>query len=226
VIDPGHGGKDPGAVGKGLREKDVCLDIAQRLAVGLNRLPGYKAVVTRQSDQFISLGERMRAAEREGADLFVSIHVNAARSSRATGSEVFFLSIGAATDRAAAELARLENEADPEFVVEQDGALQGLPFAVDLRQSDTLLRSSRIAEVVLDVLSARGLAEPRGVKQAGFAVLKSFQVPSILVEVGFISSQSERKKLKDPGHRQKLADGLAEGVRTYFDRFAPARSAP
>jgi N-acetylmuramoyl-L-alanine amidase len=226
VLDPGHGGKDPGALGKGLREKDVCLDVARRLAAALNKAPGYRAVITRQDDRRVSLAQRMLFAEQQGADLFVSIHVNAARSSRASGAEVFFLSIGAATDRAAAELARLENEADPEFVVKEDEALKGLPFAVDLRQSDTLLRSSRIAEVVLDALSTRGLAEARGVKQAGFAVLKSFQVPSILVEVGFISSQLERKKLKSPDHREKLAEALAAGVRRYFDHFAPARPGP
>ena len=226
VLDPGHGGADPGAVGKGLREKDVCLDVAKRLATALNKVRGYRALISRQDDRLIPLVERMRFAEREGADLFVSIHVNAARSSRASGAEVFFLSIGAATDRAAAELARLENEADPDLVVQEDEGLQGLPFAVDLRQSDTLLRSSRIAEVVLDVLTARGLAESRGVKQAGFAVLKSFQVPSILVEVGFISSPAERKKLKSADHRQRSAEALAIGVRRYFDRFAPARTAP
>jgi N-acetylmuramoyl-L-alanine amidase len=226
VLDPGHGGADPGAVGKGLREKDVCLDVAKRLAATLNKVPGYRAVISRQDDRRVPLAERMRFAEREGADLFVSIHVNAARSSRASGAEVFFLSIGAATDRAAAELARLENEADPDFVVQEDAGLKGLPFAVDLRQSDTLLRSSRIAEAVLDVLTARSLAESRGVKQAGFAVLKSFQVPSILVETGFISSPAERRKLKSPDHRQRLAEALAAGVRRYFDRFAPARPAP
>lgn len=226
VLDPGHGGGDPGALGKGLREKDISLDVAKRLAAALNKAPGYRAVITRQDDLRVSLLKRMLFAEQQGADLFVSIHVNAAGSSRASGAEVFFLSIGAATDRAAAELARLENEADPDFVVKEDEALQGLPFAVDLRQSDTLLRSSRIAEVVLDALSARGLAESRGVKQAGFAVLKSFQVPSILVEVGFISSQMERKKLKSPDHREKLAEALAAGVRRYFERFAPARPAP
>jgi N-acetylmuramoyl-L-alanine amidase len=226
VLDPGHGGNDPGAVGKGLREKDVCLDVAKRLAAAINKAPGYRAVITRQDDRRVSLPERTRFAEREGADLFVSIHVNAARSRRAYGAEVFFLSIGAASDRAAAELARLENEADPDLVVDEDEALKGLPFAVDLRQSDTLLRSSRIAEVVLDALSTRGLAESRGVKQAGFAVLKSFQVPSILVETGFISSQAERKKLKSPDYRQKLSEALAEGIRRYFDRFAPTRTAP
>jgi N-acetylmuramoyl-L-alanine amidase len=226
VIDPGHGGGDPGALGKGLREKDVCLDVARRLAAALNKTPGYRAVLTRQDDRRVALAERMRFAEREGADLFVSIHVNAARSSRATGAEVFFLSIGAATDRAAAELARLENEADPDWVVEEDEGLRGLPFAIDLRQSDTLLRSSRLAEVVLDVLTARGLAEPRGVKQAGFAVLKSYQVTSILVELGFISSPTERKKLKSLDHREKLAEALASGVQRYFDQFAPARAAP
>jgi N-acetylmuramoyl-L-alanine amidase len=226
VIDPGHGGHDPGAVGQGLREKDVCLDVAKRMAAALNKKPGLRAVVTRQDDRFVSLGERMRRAEREGADVFISIHVNAAPTTRASGAEVFFLSIGAATDRAAAELARLENEADPDFVVEEDEALKGLPFVVDLRQSDTMMRSSRLAEVVLDILTSRGLAEPRGVKQAGFAVLKSFQVTSILVEVGFISSPSERKKLKSADHRRKLAEALAEGVERYFAKFAPAAAPP
>lgn len=226
VLDPGHGGHDPGATGKGLREKDVCLDVAKRMAADLNRQPGIRAVITRNDDRFISLAERMRFAEREGADLFISIHVNAAPSSRASGAEVFFLSIGAATDRAAAELARLENEADPAFVVEEDAALRGLPFVVDLRQSDTLLRSSRLAETVLDVLTAKSLAEPRGVKQAGFAVLKSYQVTSILVELGFISSPAERKKLKSPEHRQSLARAMAEGVGRYFEALAPARANP
>lgn len=226
IVDPGHGGADPGAVGKGLREKDVCLDVAKRLAAALNKVPGYRAVISRQDDRRIPLAERMRFAEREGADLFISIHVNAAPSSRASGAEVFFLSIGAATDRAAAEVARLENEADPDFVVQEDEALRGLPFAIDLRQADTLLRSSRIAEVVLDVLTARGLAESRGVKQAGFAVLKSFQVPSILVEVGFISSPAERKKLKSSDYRQRLAEALASGVWRYFGQSAPVRTAP
>lgn len=225
VIDAGHGGDDPGAVGGTLQEKVVCLDVARRLADLLNQTPGFRAHLTRADDRRISLSERMRIAERHDADLFVSIHVNAARNRQASGAEVFFLSIGAATDRAASELARLENEVDPDLVVAEDEALRGLPFAVDLRQSDTLLRSSRIAEVVLDVLSARRLAEPRGVKQAGFAVLKSFQVPSILVELGFISSEADRKKLQTNTHRAQLAEALSEGIRDYFERFAPKRSA-
>lgn len=224
VIDAGHGGDDPGAVRAGLQEKTVCLDVARRLADLLNRTPGFRAHLTRSDDRRITLGERMRVAERHDADLFVSIHVNAAKSTKASGAEVFFLSIGAATDRAASELARLENEADPDLVVAEDQALIELPFGVNLRQSDTLLRSSRIAEVVLDVLSDRKLAEPRGVKQAGFAVLKSFQVPSILVELGFISSQADRKKLQTAGHRAQLAEALNEGIQQYFERFAPKRS--
>jgi N-acetylmuramoyl-L-alanine amidase len=225
VLDPGHGGKDPGATAKGLKEKTVCLDVALRTAEILKRTPGFTPQLTRDSDRFIPLGERTRFAERKDADLFVSIHVNAAASRAADGAEVFFLSIGAASDRASSELARLENEADPDYVVEEDQELRGLPFAVDLRQSDTMLRSSRIAEVVLDLLAARKLAEPRGVKQAGFAVLKSFQVPSILVELGFISSQSDRKKLQTKEHRARLAEALAAGIREYFENYAPLRDA-
>lgn len=223
VIDAGHGGHDPGAVGKDLKEKEVCLDVALRLAERLNRLPGFEAHLTRSDDRLISLGQRLRFAESKDADLFVSIHVNAAPSRAAVGAEVFYLSIGAATDRASSELARLENEAHPDYVVAEDAELQGLPFAVSLRQSDTLLRSSRIAEVVLDVLAERKLGEPRGVKQAAFAVLKSFQVPSILVELGFISNPVDRKRLQTKEHRGKLAEALADGVRQYFERYAPQR---
>jgi N-acetylmuramoyl-L-alanine amidase len=224
VLDAGHGGKDPGATAKGLREKEVCLDVAARTAGILNGTPGFRAHLTRADDRFIPLGERMRVAERKDADLFVSIHVNAAKNRQASGAEVFFLSIGAASDRASSELARLENEADPDYVVAEDEELRGLPFAVDLRQSDTMLRSSRIAEVVLDLLAARRLAEPRGVRQAGFAVLKSFQVTSILVEVGFISSPADRKKLQTKEHRVRLAEALAAGIREYFEKYAPQRA--
>jgi N-acetylmuramoyl-L-alanine amidase len=224
VIDAGHGGNDPGAVAKDLREKDVCLDVARRLADLLNRKPGMKASLSRAGDVFLPLRQRLRLAEQRDAELFVSIHVNAAPSRQARGTEVYFLSLGAATDAASREVARLENESDPDYVVEEDGDLRQLPFLIDLRQSDTLLRSSRAAELVLDVLTRRSLAESRGVKQAGFAVLKSFQVPSVLVELGFISSKQDRKDLADPAHRQKLAEALADGVSLYFERFAPHRS--
>jgi N-acetylmuramoyl-L-alanine amidase len=206
-----------------MREKDICLDVARRLEEKISRTPGFRAVLTREKDTLVPLRERMRRAEREGADLFVSIHVNAAPERSARGVEVFFLSIGAASDEASRELARIENEEGPEYVNQEDAALNGLPFLVDLRQSDTLLRSSRAAEVILDVLTGRRLAQARGVKQAGFAVLKSFQVPSVLVELGFLSSSGDRKDLATPAYRARLADALAQGIQQYFRQYAPRK---
>ncbi len=224
VIDPGHGGEDPGATGGALEEKAITLDVARRLADVLRADAGLRPHLTRDDDRRIPLRKRMRTAEEKDADLFVSIHVNASTSRAAAGAEVFFLSLGAASDEAASEAARLENEADPEYVMEEDASLEGIPFSVQLRQADTLRRSSRAAERVLDAMGDRKLAEVRGVKQAGFAVLKSFQVPSILVEVGFISSATDRKKLADPEHRQRLAEAIAAGVRDYLLHDAPHRA--
>ncbi len=223
VIDAGHGGRDPGTVAKGVREKEICLEVAQLMAKAINKTPGFKAVLTRDKDTFIPLRDRMRFAEKQNADLFLSLHVNSAPSRKAQGVEVFYLSLGAASDEASRELARLENEADPTYVVEEDEGLKKLPFMLDLRQSDTLLRSSHAAEVVLNVLTDEKLAPARGVKQAGFAVLKSYQVPSVLVELGFLSSAADREKLKTQKHRQALAAALARGVTRYFEKFAPQR---
>jgi N-acetylmuramoyl-L-alanine amidase len=166
----------------------------------------------------------MLLAEKYEADAFISIHVNAAKRKDAYGVEVFFLSMGGASDQASKELARLENEADPEYVVTEDSLLQGIPFSFDLRQSDTLLRSSRLAESVLVSFEASQLAASRGVKQAGFAVLKSFQVPSALIEIGFLSNPAEARRLKDAKHRQKLADCIVKGTIEYFERFARAKA--
>jgi len=223
LLDPGHGGKDPGATRRDLQEKEIALDIARRVEKILETSPGFEARLSRTDDRRIGLRERCRVAEDFGADAFISIHVNAAKKRGAMGVEVFFLSLGAASDEASREVARLENEADPDYVVEEDSLLQGIPFGFDLRQSDTLLRSSRLAETVLGAYETSHLAASRGVKQAGFAVLKSFQVPSILVETGFISNPEEARRLKDPDHRQRLAQCIAQGTIAYFERFARAR---
>lgn len=223
VIDAGHGGDDPGAIGPGLREKDVCLDVARRLHKLLAGKRNLKAYLTRDRDVLIPLRKRMEMAEALGADLFVSIHVNASDSHNASGAEVFFLSVGAASDEASSELARLENNVDPASARLNEEGLREIPFTVSLRQSDTLLRSSRACEVILDVFAERHLARSRGVRQAGFAVLKSFEVPSILVELGFISSPDDRKALKSASHRQKLAEALADGIVEYFQKFAPVK---
>lgn len=223
-IDPGHGGHDSGARSKTVVEKEVVLDVSKRVAEALEKRGGFDARLSRTGDTFVSLRGRRDLAEAYDADAFISIHVNAAKAKNAIGVEVFFLSLSGATDTAAKELARLENEADPDYVVEEDAQLQGIPFGFDLRQSDTLLRSSRFAETVLTKLENSRLAASRGVKQAGFAVLKSFQVPSILVEIGFLSNPTEAKRLKDPKHRQKIADCIADGVIEYFTRFAPGKA--
>lgn len=224
LVDPGHGGNDPGASRKGLQEKDIVLDIARRVAKLLNGTEAFEARLSRDGDRLVPLRKRFVAAEEFDADAFVSIHVNASKTRTAFGVEVFFLSLGGASDEASKELAMLENEADPEYVVEEDSLLQGIPFSFDLRQSDTILRSSRLAESVLGSFEKSDLAASRGVKQAGFAVLKSFQVPSILVETGFISNPDEARRLKDPQHRERLAACIVSGVTAYFEKFARART--
>jgi N-acetylmuramoyl-L-alanine amidase len=224
VIDPGHGGKDPGATARGIQEKQVVLDVGKRIAEILNRTPGFEAKLTRADDRYLGLRRRTQVAEDYEADAFLSVHANAARKTRAVGVEVFFLSIGGASDQASRELARLENEADPDYVVEEDAMLDGIPFSFDLRQTDTIRRSSHLAEAVLTSLESSGLAASRGVKQAGFVVLKSFQVPSILVEIGFLSNQAEAKRLKTEAHRRRLAEVIAAGTIGYFNQFGHKRA--
>lgn len=223
LIDPGHGGADPGARRGKLIEKEIVLDVARRLEAILNKSDACEARLSRRDDRRLGLRERHELADAYGADAFLSIHVNAAPAKKALGVEVFFLSLRGASDEASRELAKLENEADPEYVFEEDSLLQGIPFSFDLRQSDTILRSSRLAESILVSLEASHLAASRGVKQAGFGVLKSFQVPSILVEVGFLSNPQEGKRLAKPSHRQDLAEGIAQGAIAYFKAYAPTR---
>lgn len=225
LVDPGHGGDDPGARRTGIREKDIVLDVGRRVVALLNATPGFEARLSRDDDRRIPLRQRMLLAEKYEADAFISIHVNAANRKDAFGVEVFFLSMGGASDEASKELARMENESDPELVVAEDALLEKIPFSFDLRQSDTLLRSSRLAESVLLSFEASHLAASRGVKQAGFAVLKSFQVPSALVEIGFLSNPAEARRLKDEKHRQKLADCIVKGTAEYFERFARSKAA-
>lgn len=225
VIDAGHGGDDPGAVGPGVREKDVCLDVARRLHKELSAREGVHPVLTRSRDVLLPLRSRMRLAEEADADLFVSIHVNAAPTANADGVEVFFLSIVGASDEAAREAARYENELSLGAEPAVDEMAAEIPFSLSLRQSDTLLRSSRAAEVVLDLFVDRELARNRGVRQANFSVLRSYQVPSILVELGFVSSPSDREHLASAEHRGRLAVALADGIVRYFEQYAPLRRA-
>jgi N-acetylmuramoyl-L-alanine amidase len=220
VIDPGHGGRDPGVVHRRMFEKAITLDVAQRLVERLAREPGIEAHLTRRADVFVGLAERARRAERVRADLFVSIHVNGFRTDAPRGAEVFFLSMQGATAVAERELEALENAAASEVSDPVLGEIADLPFAVDLRKTDTLRRSSLLAEAILDRFVAGNLAASRGVKQANFVVLRSCRVPSALVELGFASNAQDARQLAMDTHRQALAEAMAEGILEFRARYA------
>lgn len=227
VVDPGHGGIDPGAVSRSPRmlEKDIVLQVAEQMVRELNAAPTVRAHLTRDRDEFVALGERVRRAEALRADVFVSIHVNGCAARSAKGAEVFFLSLGGATDASAKELEALENRP----AVHEDpliGEIADLPFAVDLIQTDTIQRSSLLAEVMLDVLVEDRLAASRGVRQANFAVLRSVRVPSVLVELGFISNPEDARNLASESHRQSLGKSLARGLLTFRRDFARRTTSP
>jgi N-acetylmuramoyl-L-alanine amidase len=215
VIDPGHGGHDAGAVGpSGLQEKELALDIARRVAALLQEELGVRVVLTRARDQFVGLRERTALANRERADLFVSIHVNAAPVGAATGTETYFLS-NEATDGAARRAAEYENR----LIAADTGARGGSDvlrsILWDLAQSDFQQESSRVAETLQNNLD-RALRRPsRGVKQAPFYVLGGAAMPAVLVEIGFISNPSEEQRLRDDGYRDRIARALVAGVAAY-----------
>jgi N-acetylmuramoyl-L-alanine amidase len=215
VIDPGHGGHDAGAIGPGgLQEKELTLDIARRVAGLLQEDLAVRVVLTRGKDQFIGLRERTALANRERADLFVSIHVNAAPDGAATGTETYFLS-NEATDGAARRAAEYENR-----LIGGTGAKGGSPDVLrsilwDLAQSDFQQESSRAAEALQNSLD-RALRRPsRGVKQAPFYVLGGAAMPAVLVEIGFISNPAEEQRLRDDGYRDRIARALVAGVAAY-----------
>jgi N-acetylmuramoyl-L-alanine amidase len=215
VIDPGHGGHDAGATGPGgLQEKELTLDIARRVAGLLQEDLAVRVVLTRGKDQFIGLRERTALANRERADLFLSIHVNAAPDGAATGTETYFLS-NEATDGAARRAAEYENR-----LIGGAGAKGGSPDVLrsilwDLAQSDFQQESSRAAEALQNSLD-RALRRPsRGVKQAPFYVLGGAAMPAVLVEIGFISNPQEEQRLRDDGYRDRIARALVAGVAAY-----------
>ncbi|MBU1701853.1 MAG: N-acetylmuramoyl-L-alanine amidase [Candidatus Eisenbacteria bacterium] len=224
VLDPGHGGQDPGATTReGDRESEIVLDVAKRVKSLLDAKSGIKTYLTRDKNHAMGLRSRIQKAQDVEADVFISIHVNAAKARQAHGVEVFFLSLKGATDEASRELALLENQADYEIDAPIDESVRDLPFSFDLIQSDTILRSSLLAESLLKSVEAEGLAASRGVKQARFVVLKSYHIPSALVELGFISNSSDCHRLRQPSHRQLLAKTLFDGIIGYHEKYAPQR---
>ncbi len=215
VIDAGHGGKDSGAISpNGKQEKRVVLDIAHRLKKILEKRLGCRVIMTRRDDHFIPLEERTVIANTRKADLFISIHANASRNRKAHGVETYFLNLS--TDREAMELAAMENSTSTKNI----GQLQSILH--DLMQNSKIKESSRLAACVQRSLVGKlrnsySNVKNLGVKQAPFYVLIGAQMPSILVETSFISNKMESKRLASPAYRQKIAEGVADGIQKYIE---------
>jgi len=218
AIDAGHGGEDPGAVGrKGSREKNVTLAVARKIKQRMDEIPALRGVLIRNGDYFIPLGQRVVKARKLKADLFVSVHADAFIKPNARGSSVFALSEHGATSTAARWLAKKENEAD---------LIGGVNIAVkdpylartllDLSQTATINDSMKLAKLVLDELGDINDLHRGEVEQAGFAVLKAPDIPSILVETAFISNPEEERRLNDEDYQLKLADAIIAGIQRYL----------
>jgi N-acetylmuramoyl-L-alanine amidase len=218
VIDPGHGGEDPGAIGQGgTREKDVVLAIGRRLQRLVDAEPGMRAVMTRDGDYFVPLHVRVARARAAKGDLFVSIHADAWFYPQARGSSVYALSLSGASSAAARWLARRENEADLIGGVNLDVPDPVLKHTLlDLSQSATISDSLRLGRLVLASLGEINRLHRKQVEQAGFAVLKAPDIPSILVETAFLSNPEEEKRLLDEEHQERLAQAILSGIRKYF----------
>jgi N-acetylmuramoyl-L-alanine amidase len=229
VVDPGHGGKDPGAVGsKGEREKDVVLSIAQLLAKRLKREKGFDVKLVRNDDVFVPLRKRVEIARKHNADMFISVHADAAPRLTASGASVYCLSEGGATSATARFMAQRENGADLLGATrllnlkDKDPMLAGV--ILDMSMNATLAASLQLGSTVLGSLAGITTLHQKRVEQAGFAVLKSPDVPSILVETGFISNPRDSQRLVTARHQQAVADGLFEGLQRYFQKNPPANS--
>jgi len=226
AIDPGHGGDDTGALGyRRLPEADIVLAIAKKLRAELEQIPGVSAILTRTGDYFVPLQKRVELARKYQADVMISIHCNASRNRDATGTEVYFLSLTGATDEASRSLAESENAADLIGGISPQAGDDLLGILFDLRQNDTIRRSSELAENLVDALRDEDrLSIGRGVKQAGFVVLKAPDIPAVLVETAFITNPREAAMLKDGQFQSKVAERLSDGVQTYMKTHARSAS--
>ena len=229
VVDPGHGGKDPGAIGsKGQREKDVVLSIAQLLAKRLKREKGFDVKLVRNDDFFVPLRKRVDIARQHKADMFISVHADAAPRLTASGASVYALSEGGATSATARFMAQRENGADLLGATtllnlkDKDPMLAGV--ILDMSMNATIASSLQLGSSILGSLEGITSLHQKRVEQAGFAVLKSPDVPSILVETGFISNTRDAARLVTARHQQAVADGLFEGLKRYFEKNPPMNS--
>jgi N-acetylmuramoyl-L-alanine amidase len=223
AIDAGHGGEDTGAIGRsGTYEKDVTLAIARRLAALVAKTAGMRPVLIRQGDYYIGLRQRINKAREEKADLFVSIHADSFRDARVQGSSVFVLSNRGASSEMARWLAEKENASDLAGGVSLDDKDDRLAeVLLDLSQNATIEASINVADNMLDELQRLGKTHKSNVQQAGFVVLKSPDIPSVLVETAFISNPVEERKLRNTRHQEALAKAMMRGIDKYFMNHPP-----
>ena len=220
ALDPGHGGEDPGAIGpSGLREKDVVLAVALQLRDRLNEVPGMRAMLTRDADFFVPLQDRVRKARRVQADLFVSIHADAFFTPQARGASVFALSSGAASSATARWMANRENAADLVGGINVKAKdAEVMRALLDMSTTAQIKDSLKLGSEVLGQIGRIGKLHKGSVEQAGFAVLKAPDIPSILVETAFISNPEEEAKLRDERYQAQLVEALTVGIKRYFAR--------
>jgi N-acetylmuramoyl-L-alanine amidase len=223
AVDAGHGGDDPGAIGHGgTREKDVTLAIARALAQRIDSEAGMRAVLTRNRDEFVELGDRIDRAKAAKADLFVSVHADSIRDASIAGASVYVLSERGATNQAAAWLADRENSADLKGGVPLAGKnVQLDSVLIDLSQTASISASMIAAERVLIALDSVGEVRKPRVQQAGFVVLKSRAMASMLIETAYISNPQEERRLRTSAEQDKLADAIFNGIRTFFQANPP-----
>lgn len=221
AIDPGHGGEDTGAIGNQhqLREKDIVLAVSKKLQSLINAEPGMQAILVRKGDYFISLRKRMKIAREKGADLFISVHADAFEDPRARGASVYVLSEKGASNEAARWLAEKENRSDLIGGVSLEDKNPVLASVLlDLSQTASQAASNELGSHIIKHLSKTTDLHHKTVQSAGFAVLKSPDIPSVLVELGFISNFEGEKQLLDPDHQKALALAILSGIKAYADK--------
>lgn len=223
AVDAGHGGKDPGSLGRaGSREKDVTLAIARRLAQAISGQQGMQAILIRDTDDYIDLRERTEKARKHKADMLVSIHADAFHAADAQGSSVYVLSLNGASSEAAKWLADKENASDLIGGIRLDDKDDLVASVLlDLSQTATIQSGLEVAREVLKELGKVNKLHKPEVQQAGFLVLKSPDIPSILVETAFLTNPAEERKLKSPAHQEKIVSAILNGVKLYFSQKAP-----
>jgi len=218
ALDPGHGGRDPGAIGKkGTREKDVALSVAKKMKTLINRTSGYRAILTRDGDRFVTLRNRVKKAREAEADIFISLHADSFHKSNVKGASVYALSLSGASSEAARWIAKKENASDLIGGISLDDKDDLIASVLlDLSQTATIQDSLELGSDVLKNIGKVSKLNNRQVQQAGFAVLKAPDMPSILIETAFLSNPAEERKLRNPKHQHKLAKAVFSGIKNHL----------